>query len=208
MCTNIKDGNWDVSSSQAAQPPKRFPITVARLHFTASLRLTCLHCQTIMCKLFHSSSKGTTFFYRNIFPLILSQKSCHTDFTQILEDFSSQHNKICSGYMFVREVLRPKCSIHRMSEWQRAFAILGGSEELFRICRTSPSESLFVWQPQNSAAKRRFAPSDPFLLPRQMPVSGDLGHIGGDLGHFGILGDLGHRCHIGTVETLNVNHSA
>ena len=63
-----------------------------------------------------------------------------------------------------------------MSEWQRAFAILGGSEQLFRICRTSPSESLFVWQPQNSAAKRRFARSDPFLVPRQMPVSGDLGH--------------------------------
>ena len=140
-------------------------------------------------------------FNRNISPLILWQKSCHTGFTQILVDFSSQHNKICLGYMFVRKVLRPKCSIHRMSEWQRAFAILGGSEELFRICRTSPSESLFVWQPQNSAAKRRFAPSDPFLLPRQMPVSGDLGH-------FGILGDLGHRCHIGRLETLNVNHSA
>ena len=110
----------------------------------------------------------------------------------ILVDFSSQHNKICWGYMFVRKVLRPKCSIHRMSEWQRAFAILGGSEQLFRICRTSPSESLFVWQPQNSTAKRRFARSDPFLVPRQMPV----------------LGDLGRRFHIGTLETLNVNHSA
>ena len=86
----------------------------------------------------------------------------------------------------------PFIQLWRMSEWQRAFAILGGSEQLFRICRTSPSESLFVWQPQNSAAKRRFARSDPFLVPRQMPVSGD----------------LGHRCHIGTVETLNVNHSA
>ena len=79
------------------QQPKRFPITVARLHFTASLRLTCLHRQTIMCKLFHSSSKGTTFFYRNIFPLILSQKSSHPDFTQILEDFSSQHNQNLLG---------------------------------------------------------------------------------------------------------------
>ena len=97
------------------QQPKRFPITVARLHFTASLRLTayiakllCAHCSIHPSKVRH-------FFYWNIFLLILWQKSCHTGFTQILVDFSSQHNKICSGYMFVRKVLRPKCSIPWMS---------------------------------------------------------------------------------------------